>query len=320
MLNHQARILNFDNSVSRQDKLLGQFQPHIVGLEKLAPYARLWLNKKTETKIKSLFSPELRNAPTFLGSGDFHHISSLLIDQYLEPVSVIIFDNHPDWDTLPPKTGCGSWVSRILKKPNVRKVISLGIASDDISDFNIQTGNLTALRNTRLEIYPYEHASTRVLLREVPENPSIKTKKGIFSTRIYWQELKGKDLAGFARELAARLEAKQVYISIDKDCLQAEYSLTNWEEGRMRLEDLLVILKILKENTDIVGLDITGDYSEINIQGGIKSFCSRLDHPNDFSAKNKPDSLIASVNEETNIKLLNVMGAAPAIRALSSPF
>jgi len=48
---------------------------------------------------------------SFLGSGDFHHISNILIGRINQPLSVVVFDHHPDWDTLPPRFGCGSWVT-----------------------------------------------------------------------------------------------------------------------------------------------------------------------------------------------------------------
>ncbi len=308
MLNNKVRILNFDNSVVRQNDFVVRFHPSVVDLQKIAPHARLWLNRRTEKEIKNLFCLELKNAITFLGSGDFHHISSLLVDQFTDPVSVIVLDNHPDWDTLPPKTGCGSWISRILKKPNVQQVILLGISCDDISTFNIQTGNLAGLKDNRLEIYPYVHVATRVFLRQVPENRSIGVKKKIFNSNIYWQELKDQqDLAKFSRQLVAGLKTKQVYVSIDKDCLKSGYALTNWEEGFLELEELLTILRAIKEHTDIVGLDITGDYSEINIKNRVKSFCSRLDHPKNFSAKNKPLTLVDSINAQTNIRILELL-------------
>jgi len=308
LLNNKVRILNFDNSVTRQNDFVARFRPVVVDLQKIASPARIWLDRRTEKEIKSLFSLELMNAITFLGSGDFHHISSLLIDQFIDPISVIVFDNHPDWDILPPKTGCGSWVSRVLKKPNVQQVILLGISSDDISTFNIQTGNLASLTDNRLEIYPYAHAATRVFLRQVPENRSLGLKKKMFNSNIYWQGLKDQqDLAQFSRQLLANLKTKQVYVSIDKDCLKSGYALTNWEEGSLELEELLTILKVIKEHADIVGLDITGEYSEVKIRNKVKSFCSRLDHPKNFSAKDKLLPLVDSINSQTNIRILELL-------------
>jgi len=307
MLNQRPRVLDFDNSLIRQNKFIDRFQPVIIGLKEIAPFARLWLNEQTGQNIKKSLLPEMKNAVTFFGSGDFHHISSLLIGQFSEPFSVIVFDHHPDWDTLPPRIGCGSWVSRILKMPNISKVVLLGISSDDISTFNIQSGNLDALKDNRLEIYPYEHAATRVWLRKVPENISLSGKKMILGSEIHWQQLKEKDLAQFLGQLIQRLGVKKIYLSLDKDCLRGESALTNWEEGKLSLNYLLTALKIIKEQAEIIGMDVTGEYSPVLASGRVKTLCSRLDHPANYSAFGRADTVIDSVNAETNIRILETM-------------
>lgn len=307
MLAEQIRILNFDDSLTKQINLSQRFPTVITDLKKIAPACRHWMTKSAARQFKNLLDPQLKNNITFLGSGDFHHVSSLLIEQFQEPLSVIIFDHHPDWDSLPPKFGCGSWVSRILEKPNVLKVILLGISSDDISYPEIQTANLKSLKADRLEIYPYFHKPTRVLFREVPKNISIKLEQGLFYRNIHWRQLKNSNLADFFSQLITRLPTSQVYISIDKDCLKSAYSLTNWEEGNLELDEVLVMLKLIKQNLDIVGLDVTGDYSRAELKGAIKTFCYRLDHPKDYTAKGKPEALINSLNEQTNIRIIETL-------------
>jgi hypothetical protein len=96
-------------------------------------------------------------------------------------------------------------------------------------------------------------------------------------------------------------------VSIDKDSLAAEYALTNWEEGFLSLEQLLLALSLIKEKRDIIGADITGEYSIPFSKGRIRSFFSRLDHPKDFTAKEKPQALIDAVNEKTNLKILEAL-------------
>ncbi len=123
MLCGKIRILNFDNSVVKQKKLLENYHPAIVNLQGIGPFCRHWMGKNTAETIRNHLEPELKNAITFLGSGDFHHISNLLIGQFHEPLSVIVFDHHPDWDIYPPKLGCGSWITRVLERPNILKVI-----------------------------------------------------------------------------------------------------------------------------------------------------------------------------------------------------
>ncbi len=307
MLNSSIRILNFDDSVIKQQGLLSQYKAEIIDLKSVGRQARYWMDSKTKGFIDECIRHSAKDSATFLGSGDFHHISSLLIGQFKDPLSVIIFDHHPDWDTLPPKFGCGSWVSRILEKNNIAKVVLLGVSSDDISGFWIQAGNLASLKNDRLEIFPYTHQPSRVYLRDIPQNNSLILEKKYLSTVIRWQELKNRNLEEFFSQLINRLPAKKVYISIDKDCLKPDYALTNWEEGHFGIEELLMFLGMAKRKLDIAGVDITGDYSLPLVAGKMKAFFSRLDHPKDYAAKDKPEALINSVNQKTNLRILEVL-------------
>ncbi len=302
-----VRILDFDGSLIRQKNLLGRHRPSVVGLADLGPAARLWAGKKTAAAIQGRLDPAAKHAITFLGSGDFHHVSSLLLRQFEEPLTLIVFDFHPDWDILPPRLGCGSWVSRALEQPNVSKVLLLGPSSDDLASPAIHTGNLQALKNRRLEVYPYAHAPTRVMFRSVPANPSITLRHRGPATDIVWTPLRGKRLQPFTEEVLQRCGAKKAYVSIDKDCLRAAHALTNWEEGCLGLDELLLMLRVIRENMEIVGLDIAGEYSVPVLAARFKSLCSRLDHPAAFSAAAKPEARIDSVNEQTNLELLNLL-------------
>ena len=118
MLNNSIRILNFDDSVVKQKKLLAAYKNEILDLKNLRSIARNWVNPKTRGLIENRIKDSAINSITFLGSGDFHHISEILISRFKEPLTVISFDFHPDWDTLPPRFGCGSWVSEVLKRKN----------------------------------------------------------------------------------------------------------------------------------------------------------------------------------------------------------
>ncbi len=307
MVSTALRILNFDDSLIRQKRFLEKFSPAIVDLRAAGPAARLWLDRKTAQDIRDALSPEFKKSITLLGSGDFHHISALLIEQFQQPISVIVFDNHPDWEILPPQLGCGSWVSRILKRPNILKVILLGVSSHDISTFSIETANLRSLADDHLEIYPYSRRPTRVVLRGVPQNISLQLKKGLFYKSICWRELQNKNLSDFLSQIITRIPTKEVYISIDKDVLQSEYALTNWEEGKMQLDEMLAILRLIKERLDIVGVDIVGDYSRPQVKGRIKAFCSYFDHPKDYTARGRQEDLISSVNAQTNIRITELL-------------
>jgi len=303
-----VRVLDFDESLVRQRELIKRFTPVVTDLHAFAPHCRHWMDKGTACKLKAVLGPGIKNQITFLGSGDFHHITSLLLEQFSEPVTLVAFDHHPDWDIMPPRYCCGSWVTQALKLPNLKKAVLLGIASKDISTFGIQTGNLAALRNNRVEIYPYKHAPTKVILRKVPDNVAIDLKRGIFVTKITWRELAGCSLVDFFSQLMPRIPTKNIYITVDKDCLSAESALTNWEEGCFKLDELLLLLKMFKDKFSLIGADITGEYSPLGtIHGKLKSILTRLDHPHDFSASTHTQEEIDSINERTNLKILEVL-------------
>ena len=309
MLSGSIRILNFDDSLIKQKQLFSKYRAEIIDLTDLGPKVRLWFNKAAKRQIEERISSSSSNSVTFLGSGDFHHVSSILVEQFKDPVSVIAFDFHPDWDTLPPRFGCGSWITQILRKRNIAKVILLGASSGDISSWWVQSGNLASLKDDRLEIYPYAHKRSLAFFKTVPENISLKTKKHIFYSEIYWEELKAKNLQEFFLSVLKRLPTKQVYVSIDKDCLRREHALTNWENGLFSLDELLMMLKMIKENLDIVGMDIAGDYSKVSVKGLYKYFCSMIDHPKGISAQKAPESLITATNESANLKIMEVMNS-----------
>ena len=307
MQSPNIRILDFDASVTKQQNLLHKYPHQIVALQDLAPKARLWMNKCTRNAIGERVAKSCRGCVTFLGSGDFHNISPILLEQFQEPISLIVFDFHPDWDIFPPRFGCGSWVREALKRKNIQKCLLIGVSSDDISSPWIQSADLGALNNRRLEIYPYAHNPSKVFFRKVSKNISFKTKKGLLDTRIYWEELRNKDLKDYFSSIIKRLSTKDVYVSIDKDCLDNESALTNWEEGKLTIEQLLLMLQVIKDNLNIVGVDITGDHSKVTVSGRIKGILSRLDHPKAVKADNTPEGEIIRINELTNMRILEAL-------------
>ncbi len=101
-----------------------------------------------------------------MGSGDFHHITAFLLHAALEnqpdPVTLIHFDNHPDWVKFDSGTHCGSWVNHALVHPKVEKIITIGVCSHDLRLPEWKGANLTPLAQGLLELYPYDHAPSRV--------------------------------------------------------------------------------------------------------------------------------------------------------------
>ena len=70
-----------------------------------------------------------------MGSGDFHHITAFLVAFAVEnqsaPITLIHFDNHPDWVKFENGMHCGSWINRALEFRKIGKIITLGVCSHD---------------------------------------------------------------------------------------------------------------------------------------------------------------------------------------------
>lgn len=304
----QIRILNFDNSVTVQKKLTSLYNPQVIDLSKIGPKARLWADNNVKDEILKQLSALPKAFLNFIGSGDFHHISSILLGQYQQPLSLIVFDFHPDWDVFPPRFSCGSWVSDVMRKNNnIQAAALIGVSSDDISGRSLLSADFALLKNNRLQIYPYSYKPSRVFFKKPPENISIRFE----GNTIYWSQLQGEPLVDMMRLIVDRLSVKDVYISIDKDCLKKEDAITNWEEGLMPLGELLKMLRAIFDLVKVIGVDITGDYSKAETSGLWKRFCYDLDHPKDFTANGIDEASIVQTNENTNLKLLEVLlGAA----------
>jgi hypothetical protein len=202
-----------------------------------------------------------RLAPFVLyGSGDFHHLSVLWIRRVAEPVIVISFDNHPDWDIRPPKWGCGGWINRALELPNVRHVSVWGCGNFEYWWPRNLFGNRRAEREGRLDVHPWA------------DDRSVQDRQGRGAIlRENWR--------GHFEKFANDLRGKNVYVTIDLDCLRAEDAITNWESGRFAVVDLEWALAKLRESCRIVAGDICGAYSQPKYARFKQRFAAQFDHP-----------------------------------------
>ncbi len=217
-------------------------------------------------------------APFLLyGSGDFHHLTALWLRRVGRPISVVSFDNHPDWDIRPPKWCCGGWVNRALELPHIQKVSVWGCGNFETWWPHNIFGNRGAEREGRLEIHPW--ADDR--------SASARKRRGAI-VRQDWQQR----FLAFAKELTG----DPVYVTIDLDCLRAEEAVTNWESGRFTLDDLEWALHELRNAARFVGGDICGGFSAPAYARLKQRFVSEFDHP---KVKRPELAEIRQINIET---------------------
>ena len=80
-------------------------------------------------------------------------------------------------------------------------------------------------------------------------------------------------------EFANCLGGKNVYVTIDLDCLRSEQATTNWESGRFTVADLEWALGKLREFAPIIGGDICGAYSPPKYARRKQRFAAEFDRP-----------------------------------------
>lgn len=187
-----------------------------------------------------------------MGSGDFHHLSWLLIERCIEqggfssarPLRVVVLDNHPDNMRFPWGVHCGSWVRQVALHPAVSHVHVAGITSSDIGLGHAWENYLTPLCQGKLSYWSCG-VDTR-WGRWVQAPQAFRTFDSV---------------SALAETLRALLtsERQSTYLSIDKDVFAADVVTTNWDQGAMRESEALAIIAALQGQ--LVGSDITGDMS-----------------------------------------------------------
>jgi arginase family enzyme len=200
--------------------------------------------------------------PSFVlyGSGDFHHLTALWIRRVAQPIILVSFDNHPDWDVRPPKWGCGGWVNRALELSHVRRVSVWGCGNFECWWPHQLFGNRRAERAGLLEVHPWADG-----------HPVKDQQRRGAILRDNWRE----HYEQFLKDLGGT----NVYVTIDFDCLRAEEAVTNWESGRFTIVDLEWALRKLRESSQIIAGDICGAYSSPHYARFKQRFAGEFDHP-----------------------------------------
>ena len=194
------------------------------------------------------------------GSGDFHYLTALRLRRIAGAIVLVSFDNHPDWDVRPPKWGCGGWVNRALELSNVRRVSVWGCGNFECWWPHQIFGNRRAERAGVLDVHPW-----------ADDHPAKDRERRGAILRDNWRD-------HFER-LFETVGRKNVYVTIDLDCLKASEAVTNWEAGRFTIADLEWAIGKLRKSSRIIGGDICGAYSPPRYARFKQRFAAEFDHP-----------------------------------------
>lgn len=296
----KLRLIDLDGSVVAQPALRHRLESgsaESIDLRTESGRLRLWARhadmERFARRIDSRGSRRRGAEVTFLGSGDFHHLTAPLVARIPGPLSIIHFDNHPDWSNWPPAYHCGSWVNRVLEQSSVAKVVTIGPTAKGPTWPQFKGANLALLKSRRFELHPWCFPPSRVL-GQVDPGP----RHQVTGRSIHWRNLVDVNWIAFLDELIGRLPTTNIYITIDKDVLHTEDAVTNWNQGEMRLEHVIDALRTIASLRRIVGVDICGEFSPPRFRHLGKRLLAHLDQPR------PPRTPQLEINAQTNARLL----------------
>ena len=223
------------------------------------PKLRYWARG---ADLDRFYEQVLRPLPPLVvyGSGDFHHLAAKLALRFEGPLTIVSFDNHPDWDVRPPAWSCGCWVNRALEQANVEQVHVWGCGNFELAFPSRVFRNRKGLKEGRLHVYGWAER----------HSPAACQRFGCVS-RENWRQA----FESFAQSLGGR----RVYVTVDMDCLKDGEAVTNWEQGLFEAVDIAWAIERLKAAAELVGADVCGAASEGVYERGFQRFAARWDHP-----------------------------------------
>ncbi|MGH7782800.1 MAG: hypothetical protein ACREO5_03010, partial [Candidatus Binatia bacterium] len=254
-----AVIINFDDSI---ESLPGS---RAIPVQDWQDRIRYGCSLRDLTALDEIFDHHNVGFPdvAFLGSGDFHHVSYLLIRRIASkaPFQVVVFDNHPDNMLYPWGIHCGSWVHHLCRLGFVSRVTVVGIASADIRWNHLWENYLLPLYTGKLSY---------LCLSPISRLTQLIGLTGIRDFRCDQESLPQR-IAGHLRHQ----DANPIYLSIDKDVLSSRAVQTNWDQGVLTEQQLIKTVKRL--NPYIIAADVTGDISFHRYRQRWKALLSKLD-------------------------------------------
>ena len=189
--------------------------------------SRLYCSRDAEKKIKALIAPAEVSGIHFIDSGDYHYISKIMTDFIKEPFTLVLIDHHTDMQDASlggDILSCGNWAKKVLQEnPYLQKLVLIGQEKKALD--KLQSGARQQETDGKLVEISYEELKNGKAHEKIKELP----------------------------------DEVPVYISIDKDVLDEKYAVTNWDQGKTSLEELLALVKNCFEKQTIAGVDICGE-------------------------------------------------------------
>lgn len=305
--------MDWDGSVTAQPMLCARLGA-IVPFGGMGENLRVWADSGYLKQVLQQWAllHEQYSSPwlTFLGSGDFHHMTLALLESLpadQRPSTLIVVDNHPDWFLESPPRHCGNWVGTALKTLGwLKQVILIGVDSDDLRGYRFWRAPWDDLCRGRLQVYPYRTSKVTIPFRRcAPGTHPIMARKTGVGVEWSFPTLVSSGVEKAFQDLATILRGESVYLSIDKDCLRSDQLVTDWDQGGLYGGELLFGVRILGENVRLCGVDICGEVALNPLRGWAK----RLDTGRWFPGGARlPGEQVYQTHERLNLALLDALG------------
>jgi hypothetical protein len=297
-----VRILDLDDGVARQGRLR-QRASRCLPLRKWGPRLRLacaWSAfQRFEIHLARLLGGT-RDRPgrmTFVGSGDFHHVSLALLRRQVCRCNLLVLDKHPDWMRRVPFLHCGTWLYHAAALPQVERIFHVGGEVDFDNHYRwlapwdlLHSGKIQVLPASRVFRGRSWRKVPHAALRAVPDEPAG-----------------AEEIDALLDPWSDELARLPLYISLDRDVLRADQAAVNWDSGRLVSSEVLGVLRgFLARSAGLAGMDVVGDWSSVRIRGWLRRFLHWTEHP---PLDVDPQEALR-INEQLNLELVDTIEAA----------
>lgn len=301
----RIRVIDFDGSITAQDRLLRKYQPDVYDLRPWGPRLRLastWARYyRLERRLDRLFGPRETHESrlSLLGSGDFHHVTLALLRRVRQPFNLLLLDHDADWRRGLPMIASNNWLNQAVRLPNLRRIFLAGVTTR-LDNASRWLAPRTLIESGKLIVLPALERFVRGFWRKTPHQPLRRTPETLIDRdrleEVLWPFLDELDRA-------------PLYISLDKSVLWMPESVTNSHSGVLDLNELEEILQFFLKaaGNDLAGMDIVGDWSPVETSGLLRYFLHRWQHP----LRTIDAQQARLCNERTNLTLLRFISQEP---------
>jgi hypothetical protein len=292
-----VRLLDLDGGLTAQSALV-RSGPAIHLLRDWGPHVRLACSfgrfRAFERALADRLGGAADAAPqlTFVGSGDFHHVSLALVRRLEEPINLLVIDNHPDWMGGLPFLHCGTWLHHAARLPQVVRVFHVG-GEVDFDNHYRWLAPWQRLRDGRVVVFPAVRRFRRGAWGGVAHEPLRPAPVAAAD----WGRV-----ADLLRPFRDELARRPLYISLDKDVMTAADAAVNWDSGRLGWDEVAAVLDgfAAAAGGRLAGMDVVGDWSAVRVSGWFRGLFHLAEHPqltiNPADARRR--------NERINLRLL----------------